>query len=89
MELFKLRAARSERRKVHEAVYDMAKDTYICDWCGIELGWNASDKNRGSMWGCEEREFDPNQDWSGAYELLDEEREAQARDEAFGYEYDY
>lgn len=34
----------------------MAKDTYICDWCGIELEWNASDENRGSMWGCEECE---------------------------------
>lgn len=36
--------------------YSMEKDTYTCDFCGMELKWNETDERRGTMWGCEKCE---------------------------------
>lgn len=33
--------------------YNMAANQYTCDFCGIEIPWDASDDIHGNMWGCE------------------------------------
>ena len=35
-------------------MYNMAKDTYECDFCGWEEPWDANDDDHGSMWECED-----------------------------------
>lgn len=35
-------------------MYNLEKDTYICDTCGFEAKWDASDDIHGELWGCEE-----------------------------------
>lgn len=34
-------------------MYLMNSDTYICDFCGIELLWDETSDTNGDMWGCE------------------------------------
>lgn len=34
-------------------MYNMNKDTYICDECGFEQKWDAHDDYRGDIWECE------------------------------------
>lgn len=33
--------------------YSMEKDTYTCDYCGVEMKWDDVDEQRGAIWGCE------------------------------------
>jgi len=35
-------------------MYNMAKDTYKCDFCGWEAPWDGGDDDHGSMWECED-----------------------------------
>ena len=35
-------------------MYNLEKDTYICDTCSFEAKWDASDDIHGELWGCEE-----------------------------------
>lgn len=34
-------------------MYNMESDTYSCDICDFEMGWDDSDEIHGEMWGCE------------------------------------
>ena len=33
--------------------YHMDTNTYECDWCGAEMGWNERNGDQGTMWECE------------------------------------
>lgn len=33
--------------------YNMDKDTYSCDFCGIDMKWDETHPENGDMWGCE------------------------------------
>lgn len=33
--------------------YILAKDSYECDFCGVEISWEETHPTRGDMWGCE------------------------------------
>ena len=35
-------------------MYNLTKDTYICDICGFEQKWDAHDDHRGDIWECED-----------------------------------
>ena len=34
-------------------MYSMERDTYICDFCSVEIGWDETKEPHGEMWGCE------------------------------------
>lgn len=34
-------------------MYNMSTESYICEYCGVEMEWDASDDIHGEMWGCE------------------------------------
>lgn len=34
-------------------MYIFKKDSYICDFCGVELAWSETDEEHGDIWGCE------------------------------------
>lgn len=34
-------------------MYNINRDTYTCDFCGFEEGWEDSDDIHGTMWICE------------------------------------
>lgn len=33
--------------------YNISQDTYSCDFCGAEIGWEDKDEVRGDIWSCE------------------------------------
>lgn len=33
--------------------YKKETDTYTCDFCGFENGWEDYDEHHGELWGCE------------------------------------
>ena len=34
-------------------MYNMNRDTYTCDFCGIEMNWENTDDVHGDLWECE------------------------------------
>lgn len=33
--------------------YSIKNDSYTCDFCNFEMGWEQKDDVHGEMWGCE------------------------------------
>ena len=36
-----------------DSLYNMSRDTYTCDICGLEEKWDAHDDRRGDLWECD------------------------------------